>query len=120
MLLLAVCMPVTGLYILKVNTMLPALQEIISICPQGANCLRGLYKMPKYNGHKNWNHWNVSLWINNDEGLYRMALESVRCCDNRQEAANNMLEALNDAGITHTPDGAPYSVTTIKAAMIGM
>lgn len=23
-----------------------------------------------YNGHKN---WNVSLWINNDESLYRMA-----------------------------------------------
>lgn len=26
-----------------------------------------------YNGHKNWNHWNVSLWINNDESIYRMA-----------------------------------------------
>ena len=32
--------------------------------------------MTRYNGHKNWNHWNVSLWINNDEGLYRMANES--------------------------------------------
>lgn len=26
-----------------------------------------------YNGHKNYNAWNVSLWINNDEGLYNMA-----------------------------------------------
>lgn len=21
-----------------------------------------------YNGYKNWTHWNVSLWINNDDG----------------------------------------------------
>ena len=31
-----------------------------------------------YNGHKNWTHWNVSLWINNDEGLYLHARELIR------------------------------------------
>ena len=31
-----------------------------------------------YNGHKNWNHWNVSLWINNDEGLYNFARSCKR------------------------------------------
>ena len=25
----------------------------------------------EYNGHKNWNHWNVSLWLYNDEAMYR-------------------------------------------------
>jgi hypothetical protein len=39
--------------------------------------------MAKYNGHKNWNHWNVSLWVNNDEGLYRMARENV--CTHQQK-----------------------------------
>lgn len=72
-----------------------------------------------YNGHKNWNHWNVSLWINNDEGLYRMARENVRT-HRRAAAAKNMLDDLRTSGITHTPDGAPYSVTTIRAAMRGM
>ena len=31
----------------------------------------------QYLGHKNKNHWNVSLWINNDEGLYRTALDRI-------------------------------------------
>lgn len=26
-----------------------------------------------YNGHKNYETWNVLLWINNDEGLYTIA-----------------------------------------------
>ncbi|QMV32525.1 hypothetical protein KMB83_gp05 [Ralstonia phage Anchaing] len=77
--------------------------------------------MSKYNGHKNWNHWNVSLWINNDEGLYRMALDHVRnCSGTREKAALNMLDELRESGITHTPDGAPYSVSSICAAMRGM
>ena len=80
--------------------------------------------MTKYQGHKNWNSWNVSLWINNDEGLYRLALDILNWCKaegyTRQAAAIEMLRDLQVSGITHTPDGAPYSVTTIRAAMRGM
>jgi hypothetical protein len=73
-----------------------------------------------YNGHKNWNHWNVSLWINNDDALYREALRWVARNDNKKEAAEDFHESLRYMGITHTPDGAPYTVTTIRAAMVGM
>lgn len=77
--------------------------------------------MFKYNGHKNWNHWNVSLWINNDEGLYRMALNCVKCYPKaRESAARHMLTRLADDCIIKTPDGAPYSVSSIRAAMVGM
>jgi hypothetical protein len=76
--------------------------------------------MAKFNGHKNWNHWNVSLWVNNDEALYSMARYCVRQGDNKDEAAAAMLARLKGAGITQTPDGAPYSVTTIRAAMVDM
>lgn len=85
--------------------------------------------MAKYNGHKNWNHWNVSLWINNDEGLYRAAKNFIRRYPRpaygfdgsaRDYAASKMLEWLRDDGITKTPDGAPYSKSAIRAAMVGM
>lgn len=75
--------------------------------------------MAKYNGHKNWNHWNVSLWINNDEGLYN---EARRYCRHRSrtEAAALMLAFLRETGALKTPDGAPYSLSSVRAAMVGM
>ena len=76
--------------------------------------------MSSYNGHKNWNHWNVSLWINNDEGLYRMALECVKEMATKEEAAKYMLRQLEEFGHTQTPDGAPYSQSSIRAAMVEM
>ena len=87
--------------------------------------------MAKYNGHKNYNHWNVSLWINNDEGLYNLAKECIQATKHhksfslngyspRDLAAQRMLERLDWEGITKTPDGAPYSVSSIRAAMVGM
>lgn len=82
-----------------------------------------------YNGHKNWNHQNVSLWINNDEGLYRFAKNCIKSTRNRREAAERFIEGtqfdyLRSSGMGckrgHTPDGAPYTVTTVMAAMRGM
>lgn len=73
-----------------------------------------------YNGHKNWNHWNVSLWIGNDEGLYTMARAALRAARNRDEAARALLGELRAAGLKETPDGAPYTYTTVRAALVGM
>ncbi|WAX26277.1 hypothetical protein [Ralstonia phage p2106] len=76
--------------------------------------------MSEFNGHKNWNHWNVSLWINNDEGLYNMARRALRVYKNKDSAAKAMYEDLVAIGTDKTPDGAPYSVATIRAAMVDM
>lgn len=77
-------------------------------------------KSKMYNGHKNKTHWNVSLWINNDESLYRTAKEFISYNSNRNDAARDMMFFLEQAGQDKTPDGFKYSKTAIRAAMVGM
>ena len=76
-----------------------------------------------YNGHKNWNHWNVSLWLFNDEGLYNLMSECVRRAPTLDVAARNLLHLIagNAAEWRYpvTPDGAPYTFTSIRAALVG-
>jgi len=76
--------------------------------------------MPTYNGHKTWEHWNVSLWINNDEGLYNEARRMVRIYTSKARAAKHFCEHLQAEGTTKTPDGAKYTVERVKSAMTGM
>lgn len=72
--------------------------------------------MAKYNGHRSWNAWNVSLWLNNDEGLYNWALGLVREYG-RGKAARIMAQDLDGQ---RTPDGAQFNKTCIYEAMEGM
>ncbi|AJT60839.1 hypothetical protein [Ralstonia phage phiITL-1] len=73
-----------------------------------------------YNGHKNWSQWNVSLWINNDEQLYRQAQQCLRASRTKDQAAAKFHEMLTAYGVTETPDGAKYTKTSIRAALVGM
>ena len=73
-------------------------------------------KSKGYNGHRSWNAWNVSLWINNDEGLYRWAVDLVTS-HGRGRAATVMARDLEGQ---KTPDGASYNRTCIYEAMVGM
>lgn len=72
--------------------------------------------MKPYNGHKNYNHWNVSLWINNDEGLYRRGRELLRIRRTKERAAEALLQELP----SHTPDDVPFTKTTVLAALRGL
>ena len=75
--------------------------------------------MSTYNGYKNWAHWNVSLWINNDEGAYRRAVTLCRVY-NKPDAAVKLFEEVSDMGVTVTPDGARYSISAIRSALVGI
>jgi hypothetical protein len=63
-----------------------------------------------YNGWKNYQTWNVSLWINNDEGLYNSAVEYVRDRkkQNKKVVYKNFIEYMGLTG-ERTPDNISYS-----------
>jgi hypothetical protein len=70
--------------------------------------------MTTYNGHKNWDYWNVSLWINNDKVIYNLALQAMKCHKTATEAAEWFLNAV---GETNTPDGARYTMPNVREAI---
>ena len=54
-----------------------------------------------YNGWKNYETWNIALWLGNDEGLYNLARE--------ERTYKGVQEALRECGIIETPDGVAYN-----------
>jgi len=69
-----------------------------------------------YNGHKDWDHWNVSLWINNDETIYGAAYIMVSHMG-AKEAAKTLAKTLTG---TKTPDGAKYTYNNIYSTLLDM
>lgn len=62
----------------------------------------------RYNGWKNRQTWNVALGFQNDEGIYRMALEAENYEALRQE--------LREMGQIETPDGVAYNDSGLDVA----
>lgn len=62
-----------------------------------------------YNGFKNYETWNVVLWINNDEGLYNLA----RQCASYDEFVDCMKDLGGSIGY-ETPDGTSWSDSAIN------
>lgn len=64
-------------------------------------------KQQKHNGYKNYDTWNVVLWIGNDEGLYRQARSFMRGYHGRSPYA----DFISDAGLDgqKTSDGVAWA-----------
>lgn len=77
-------------------------------------------KSKPYNGHHCWNCWNVFLWIGNDEGLYRAARDYVLHVKPCALAVDAFLNELAAQGITETPDGAKYTKSAVRKAMVAI
>jgi len=82
--------------------------------------------MKPYNGHRIWNAWNVSLWINKDEALYYLALD---CIERARRGARTRSRIISSAAKyfldsvgwgSRTPDGAVYNHLCVKLALQGL
>jgi len=79
--------------------------------------------MGKYQGHRSWNAWNVSLWISNDEPLYRFAMECLKGVSNNKRGlahATRYFMAMIGGNGVKTPDGAYYNRICVKEALAGL
>jgi hypothetical protein len=62
-----------------------------------------------FNGYKNYQTWNVALWISNDEGLYQ-ACETYKRSANPYESFKNAIREFNPSPIAfETPDGVSWN-----------
>ena len=59
-----------------------------------------------YNGWKNRQTWNVALWIGNDEGMYRAAVDFARSCKSR--AVYRLFVEREGLAGSNTPDGIKW------------
>ena len=53
-----------------------------------------------YNGWKNYETWNVALWLGNDEGLYNEARRFKRS----RTPFSDLRDSLKEIGFEKTPD----------------
>ena len=76
-------------------------------------------KTEGYNGHQSWDHWNVSLWLSNDEFLYKQCMEVLKNHPNTSEAAGALMWFYELEGKT-TPDGGKFNLSTVTEALRGL
>ncbi len=79
--------------------------------------------MKEYQGHRSYNAWNIALWMGNDEGIYRFAMD---CLEKRTDKGNKpslkiatrrFMEVFEN---TKTPDGVKFTTLNVKLGLQGL
>lgn len=68
------------------------------------------------NGYRDWNHYNVALWMHNDRVLYYTMIEAVQFSPTLEQA---IVSVYNELKGGRTQDGAPFTLAAIREAMEG-
>jgi hypothetical protein len=70
-----------------------------------------------YNGWANYDTWNVMLWLDNDEGLYRESCNYFQSIQRyrKRPTYKGLIEWLSEGEITtRTPDDVPWLSDTLN------
>ncbi len=82
--------------------------------------------MKKYNGHRSWNAWNVSLWILNTENVYDFARQCIerakpltyeRHLSKKAHLCKATRLFMADYRGQKTPDGAVYNPLSVRLCL---
>tara|TARA_Y100000592_G_scaffold94067_1_gene158269 strand:+ start:133 stop:432 length:300 start_codon:yes stop_codon:yes gene_type:complete len=68
------------------------------------------------NGYRNWNHYNVAVWMHNDRELYRVMISTVQDSGTLEQA---IVKVYNQLKGQKTQDGVPFTLAAIREAMEG-
>ena len=66
-----------------------------------------------YEGWKNRATWNIALWINNDEYLYRAAVDCIKEYPKSRHPYTNFIRSMSMEN-DKTPDGFKYLSTRLS------
>ena len=73
--------------------------------------------MVDYNGHPSYDHWNVALWLYNDEGTYDIICQAIKRNYSLSDCTREVLDTLSELGVEHTGDGVEYTYDTVMCAI---
>ena len=68
-----------------------------------------------YNGWSNYETWNASLWMGNDQFLYNTAIACVRYCETFDTPYDAFVRSMNNCGAETTGDGVKWNDPNINA-----
>lgn len=70
-----------------------------------------------FNGHPNWNAWNIAKWMSSDEALYELAMMALRKGHGVPKATQIVMGLI---GGESTPDGAVFCTNDVRRALDGL
>ena len=71
----------------------------------------------EYDGYKSYNFWNQSLYINNDENLYELA---IMCMNKHNNVRLATLVFIDNLTQIYTPDGVMWTKAGVYNALMSL
>lgn len=60
---------------------------------------------------------NIRLWLVGDPYMRLLTYRAIRQCPGKNEAARTLRDMLHELGITHSPEGAKITYTSVRKAI---